>query len=239
MRGDGLIMSSGDPDLNEKIKEILKRMNDISKCVSDDPYSSYQKDKPSNALVTVPGCTPQDNSGFGGDPRNSYRELRRYLLMLGIDTRIFSFGTIPIPVAINESRKALPTLALDLGTLDNCFHFELRKVIEPGARGEKVNSLVLMVRVFFEGGQQNNNFWVQMVLNHHRDAVLELNRVYSKIIPTLTAGSWSQPTAGREGSRVTFFEKRFMDVSDFKHEFSNLYDDFKVDGLTGSYMEHG
>jgi hypothetical protein len=173
---------------------------------------------------------------YGGDPRNSYREMRRYLLTIGIDTRIFTFGTIPLPMAINESCKSLPSITLDLGTLDNCFHFELRKIIEPGVR-EKVNSQVLLVRVFFEGGQQANTFWVQIVLNHHRDSVMELSRIYNKIIPNLTSAGWSQPTVGREGCQVTYFEKRFVDVSDFKHEFTDLYDGFRADGITGSYLE--
>ena len=242
---------SYDKYLNNVVQNIIQKLNQITDAVGNNssgnkdcdhcnPYESYRNDKQSNAVVTVPGSTPQDNSAYGGDPRNSYRELRRHLLMLGIDTRVFSFGSIPVPVAINESRKSMPTNALDLGTLDNSFHFELRKIIEPGARGEKVNSLVILVRVFFEGAQQSNNFWVQFVLNHHRDAVLELNRIYSKIIPTLTSGFWAQPSLGKEHSRVTYFEKRFTDVSDFKHEFTNLYDTFKRDGLSGSFLEpHG
>ena len=224
---------SDDKNLSDRIQDILKRLNEIEKC--PDSSSGDNQYKPSNSSVVTPGSCA-DKSSFGGDPRNSYRELRRYLLTIGIDTRIFSFGTIPIPIAINESRKSLPTIAIDIGSLDNCFYFDMRKIIEPGARGEKVNALALMIRVFFEGGQQSNNFWVQIVLNHHRDAVLELNQLYSRIIPTLTDGCWSQPTVGREGCRVTYFEKRFSSVSDFKHEFTDMYDGFRIDGLTGSYI---
>jgi hypothetical protein len=224
----------GNKDLNELIIDIMKRMDKINRCNGGGNNSS------STALVPVPngGSACGDNTSYGGDPRNSYREMRRYLLTIGIDTRIFTFSTIPLPVAINESRKSLPSITLDLGTLDNCFHFELRKIIEPGVRGEKVNSQVLLVRVFFEGVQQANTvtFWVQIVLNHHREAVMELNRIYNKIIPTLTSAGWSQPTVGREGCRVTYFEKRFVDVSDFKHEFTDLYDGFRADGITGSYL---
>ena len=225
-----------DKDLSDAIQNILKRLNKIDKCPEDYPSDTYSKvQKTSNSLVVTPACT--DNTSYGGDPRNSYRELRRYLPTIGIDTRIFSFGTIPIPIAINESRKSLPTVAVDIGSLDNCFYFELRKIIEPGARGEKVNAMVLMFRIFYEGGQQSNNFWVQIVLNHHRDAVLELNQIYNDIIPVLTGGFWSQPTVGREGCRVTYFEKRYSEVSDFKHEFTELYDGFKRNGLNGSYIQ--
>ncbi len=223
-------MSGSNKDLQKIIQEILEKTARLEK-----------GGQPSTALVTtVPGGTDPCDTSYGGDPRNSYRELRRYLLTIGIDTRVFSFASIPLPLSISESRKALPTMATDIGSLDNSFHFELRKLIEPGVRGEKVNALVLLFRVFFEGGQQSNNFYVQAVLNHHRDAVLELNRIYNRIIPLLTSGCWTQPTAGREGCRVTFFEKRFTDVSCFKHEFTCLYDGLKADGLSGSFLEpHG
>jgi len=226
-------------DINDMIKQIEEKIAELERQKGSDSNDrgGCPTDPPSNAMVVAPGYNNQDQSGYGGDPRNSYREIRRYLLSKGIDTRIFSFGTIPIPMAVNESRKSLPTLAVDIGTLDNCFFFELRKVIEVGDEGERVNVMVLMTRLFFEGGQASSNFWVQIVLNHHRDAVLELNQIYSKLIPTLTSAYWTQPTVGREGCRVTYFEKRFTDVLSFKHEYNKLHSSFRSDGLTGSYLE--
>jgi len=80
--------------IEEKIAELERQKgsdsNDRGGCPTDPP---------SNAMVVAPGYNNQDQSGYGGDPRNSYREIRRYLLSKGIDTRIFSFGTIPIPMA--------------------------------------------------------------------------------------------------------------------------------------------
>jgi hypothetical protein len=230
-------MPSDGRDLNDIIKEIEDKLADLQRQKDRDSKGGCLTDPPSNALVVVPGYSSQDPSGYGGDPRNTYREIRRYLLSKGVDTRIFSFGTIPIPLAVTESRKSLPTIAVDIGTLDNCFFFELRKVIEVGDDGERVNVMVLMVRLFFEGGQAGSNFWVQIVLNHHRDAVLELNQIYSRLIPTLNSAYWVQPTVGRECCRVTYFEKRFTDVLSFKHEYNKLHSSFRSDGLTGSYLE--
>ena len=234
-------MSRDACSMEDEINGILRRLEKIGKCdtgkgSSYDETSKGSCSNPSNALVVVPGYGGNDTSGYGGDPRNSYREVRRYLLGKGIDTRMFSFGQIPIPIAISESRKSLPTVATDLGTLDNCFFFDLRKVIEVGDNGEKVNAMVFMVRFFFEGGQASSNFWVQIVLNHHRDAVLELNQIYSRAIPALNSSYWTQPTVGREGSRVTYFEKRYTDVLDFKHEFGKLLVAFKEEGLTGDNL---
>lgn len=229
-------MSRNTDDINEMMKHIEDKIAELER-QNHPGKGGCPIDPPSNALVVVPGYSNQDPSAYGGDPRNTYREIRRYLLSKGIDSRIFSFGTIPIPMAVNESRKSLPTIAVDIGTLDNCFYFELRKMIEVGDEGENVNALVLMVRLFFEGGQASSNFWVQIVLNHHRDAVLELNQLYSKLIPTLTSTYWAQPTVGREGCRVTYFEKRFTDVLSFKHEYNKLHSSFQSDGLTGSCLQ--
>lgn len=226
-------------DLSKLIKDLIARTEVLNQNRDAGQPPPFRYDNRGNAQSNsrVVPASPVDDSSFGGDPRNSYRELRRYLLDIGIDSRIFSFGTIPIPIALTESRKSMPTIAVDIGSLDNCFFFEMRKLIESGSYGEKVNSLVIMFRVFFEGSQDSSNFWVQAVMNHHRDAVLELNKVYRKIIPTLIASSWSQPTAGKEGSRVTYFEKRFVDVTAFKHEFNSMHSAFKTDGLRGNNIE--
>ena len=223
----------------QTLEEIIRRLSQIEKydkCEVQKGGEYDETSKASDALVVIPGKVGNDISEYGGDPRNTYREVRRYLLGKGIDTRMFSFGQIPIPIAITESRKSLPTIATDLGTLDNCFFFDLRKVIEVGDNSEKVNAMVYMVRFFFEGGQASNNFWVQIVLNHHRDAVLELNQLYSKAITVLNSSYWNQPTVGREGSRVTYYEKRYTNLSAFKHEFSSLLVSFKSDGLTGDNL---
>jgi len=236
-------VSMGDVDLKKLVEEISKKIQGITpreKCrIDQEDTFKYDNrdDKRSNATVVAPAGKTSDISAFGGDPRNSYRELRRYLLDIGIDSRIFSFGTIPIPIAVTESRKSMPTLAVDIGSLDNCFFFEMRKLIESGSYGEKVNALVIMFRVFFEGSQDSSNFWVQAVMNHHHDAILELNRLYGKVIPPLISSGWSQPTVGREGTRVTYFEKRFSDVTEFKHEFNTMNRMYRSDGMRGNNIE--
>lgn len=226
-------------DIKRILDEILRKTANLVPSTPSENKSMNDSrvSKPSNSIVVAPPGKILDDSAFGGDPRNSYRELRRYLLDIGIDSRIFSFGSIPIPLAITESRKSMPTIAVDIGSFDNCFFFEMRKVIESGSFGEKVNTLVIMFRVFFEGSQDSSNFWVQAVMNHHRDAILELNRIYRKVIPSLISNAWTQPTAGRESTRVTYLEKRFTDVTEFKHEFNTMHRMYREHGMRGNNIE--
>lgn len=250
-------MNSNSNDMSSivnRINELIKRTDQITggqKCAVDvqpGKYNMYPCDKTvattSNTVGGETGSVRGGDAGiFGGDPRNSYRELRRYLMEIGIDTRIFSFGTIPIPDMIVANRKNFPTLANDIGSLDNCFFFEMRKSIQIRSysvelEDECVNAMVIMFRVFFENSQDSPNFCVQAVLNHHHDAILSLNNLYGKvIIPGLKAAGWSQPTAGREGTRVTYFEKRFTEVNDFKRDFNGFYHTYRPQGLRGNNIQ--
>ena len=242
-------MSSSEiADIRKLIDNLIQRTKTDSQPVTTPDSSRIyrtdaQNSKRADTVVVQP--SRGDVSVFGGDPRNSYRELRRYLMEIGIDTRIFSFGTIPLPVSLTESKKSLPILATDIGSLDNCFHFELRKQLptvacwmDPDAKQDKVNALVILFRVFFEGCQDSPNFWIQAVLNHHHDPILSLNELYGHvIIPELRGRNWSQPTLGKEGTRVTYFEKRFSDVMDFKREFNSLYRSYRAHGMKGNVLE--
>jgi hypothetical protein len=223
-------------DLAKLLNDLIQKAEGMGdkKCSMAQELLRYDNKNP-NAVA--PPRSAASDCGFGCDPRNSYRELRRYLLDIGIDSRIFSFGTIPIPIAVTESRKSMPTVAVDIGSLDNCFFFEMRKVVESGSYGDKVNTLVIMFRVFFEGSQDSPTFWVQSVLNHYHDATYELEELYKKIIPSLKVAGWSQPTAGKEGARVTYFEKRFVNITDFKHEFNALNRQFRANGMRGNNLE--
>jgi hypothetical protein len=218
---------------NEDLSKLIRQLIDRQKSRADREKAQEQ----STALVVVPKSRPTDDRALGGDPRNAYRELRRYLLEMGIDSRVFSFGTIPVPAAVCK-RKGVPAVAVDVGSIDNCFFFEMRKVVEANRYGDTVNALIIMFRVFFEGGQDSTNFWVQAVLNHHHDAIFETNELYGKtIIPALKAGCWSHPTAGSENTRISYLEKRYTSVTAFKREFNDMYSTFRAKGMRGNHIE--
>ena len=155
---------------------------------------------------------PTCNEYYGGDPRNAFHALRQFLLLQGIDTRVFTFGSVALPEAMGASNTEF------VGTIDNSFYFEFHKLLTPDNENcPKVNVLVLLVRCFFEGTQDSTTLHVQLVLNHHRDAVYELNEVYDYLIQTAVADNWEQPTSESTCGRITFFEKTYNDFRDFKH----------------------
>jgi len=167
----------------------------------------------------------------GGDPSNGFHAIRQFLLNNGIDTRVFSFGTIPLPEAMTGN-----SYAESLASVDNSFFFEFHKLLAPDASDmPKVNTLVLLVRCFFEGSQNGTVLHVQLVLNHHGDAIYDLNRVYDSIIDIATADSWAQPSSRDANSRITFFEKKYADL----HEFKKFVIQLKKELETHDTVSHG
>jgi hypothetical protein len=149
---------------------------------------------------------------LGGDPNNGYHAIRQFLLNNGIDTRVFSFGTIALPEAMSEGATAKM-----LASVDNSFFFEFHKLITPDASDmPKVNTLVLLVRCFFQDSQNSNRLHIQLVLNHHGDAIYDLNTVYDAIIDMASKDGWTQPLSRDASSRITFYEKSYTGLHQFK-----------------------
>jgi len=219
--------------------------DDNKRCVPIDDMSQGCDDsllqKLANELVgKADNITQQRRSGayLGGDPSNMYHEVRRFLLQKGIDTRVFTFGSIPLPTSIANG----PVISENLGTIDNSFFFEFRKIIQTdeivsAKEFGKINTLVVLSRIFFEQTQDNQKFHVQMVLNHFGDCVLELNEVYDDIIFMLKSdATWLQPTASSKSSRIPFFEKTFTDDKSFKAFINNFLSTLKQHRMFGNNL---
>ena len=161
--------------------------------------------------------TAAANKFVGGDPCNAFHELRRYLLQRGVDTRIYTFGMIPLPLDL----KTQPAIDEFMGSVDNSFFFDFRKAVSSNDFQIKTNVMVLLCRVFFENSQNSSTFHVQLVLNHDGDAQMDLNQFYSSLIPPLQEGGWVNPAATKEG-RITFYEKSFTNYLAFEREFDQL-----------------
>jgi hypothetical protein len=156
--------------------------------------------------------TVKRNEYYGGDPCNGFHALRQFLLNQGIETRVFSFGSIALPKSMAD-----PAITNDHGSVDNSFYFEFHKVVSPEFDGDvKVNALVLLVRCFFVEDQDSTVFHIQLVLNHHRDAIFELNRAYDEIISMAEKDGWNEPSRNSPTGRVTFFEKKYTSLNEFK-----------------------
>ena len=203
---------------------------------TDDSPSLLQR-LADNVVGKADTITRRSGAYLGGDPSNMYHEVRRFLLQKGIDTRVFTFGSIPLPASL-----AAPVITENVGTIDNSFFFEFRKIIQTdeiiSAKDfGKINTLVVLARIFFEQSQDNPKFHVQLVLNHFGDGVLELNDVYDDIIFTIRSDpSWSEPSANSKSSRITFFEKTYSDDKSFKSFMTSFLATLKQHKIFGNNL---
>jgi len=158
------------------------------------------------------------NSERRSDPYNAFHEMRRYLMSFGIETRIGTFASIPLPKEIlNDSDNSVN--ADNLLSMDNAFVFELRRILETDAG--PLNATILMCRVFFEKTQDAQAFHVQIIANHKGGGTFEINQTYHDVIQYLqTIGGWSTVTGN---SHVFTMEKAFDSLQRFKTEFTPLH----------------
>jgi hypothetical protein len=99
----------------------------------------------------------------------------------------------------------------------------MRKLVDTDSTLFKVNSVVLLIRVFFEKHQNSKTFHVQIVLNHHRDSIFALIPAYDAIINQLeNTVDWSHPQEETSNTKITFFEKKFDDICLFLAEFDKM-----------------
>jgi hypothetical protein len=155
------------------------------------------------------------------DPSNGYHELRRFLLSLGIGTRVATFHACPLPDDVCSSLSH-GFNATETRTVDNYFLFELRRVYQTDTI--VVNAVAFLCRVFFDDTQDSNSLQVQLVCNHRGHGTLELSNAYNDVIEKLLEQDWGlMPWS----SNVLGFEKRFASIHAFKQSFLPLYSLFK------------
>ena len=154
------------------------------------------------------------------DPSNAFHELRRYLLSMGIATRVNNFVGIPLPVGLNQTRdKSKRVVAGEIGTVDNSFIFELRRIFDVDST--RMNAVVFLVRVFFDKDQGSKSFHMQMVANHKGHGILEMNRAYHDILCHLDEQGWTQVPHSDD---IYALEKRFESIQEFKAQFDPIYE---------------
>ena len=148
-------------------------------------------------------------------PSNAFHAVRQYLLNKGIDTRIFSFTSIPLPMALTSQTSAN---ADALVSVDNDFCFQLRRVYETDML--PVLADVILFRFVFEAKQDSNVFRVQATLHHVGHALYEMNLAQDEVIRFLTASGWE---CVKDANRILCYEKRFTGRQPFCAEFEQLY----------------
>jgi hypothetical protein len=152
------------------------------------------------------------------DPSNAFHEMRRFLLSLGIGTRIGTFHCCPLPANL----EAEGYNASESHTVDNYFLFELRRVYQ--ADVDVVNAVAFMCRVFFEDSQDGDALFVQLVCNHRGHGTLDMSQAYDCVIEKLLEQDWGLMP---HSVNVLGFEKRFTTLQQFKQHFLPLYGLFK------------
>jgi hypothetical protein len=164
---------------------------------------------------------PHKHHRHRADPSNAYHELRRYLLSMGLETRIGTFACIPIPAKMQNNSK-VSTNAENWKTIDNFFLFELRRIYRTDAR--YVNSVAFLFRVFFDNNQDGSSFHVQVVCNHLGHGTLDMNMAYNDVIENLLQADW---TKSPHSCDVYSLDKGFKSIKDFKAEFTSLHNILK------------
>ena len=150
------------------------------------------------------------------DPSNAYHEMRRFLLALGIGTRVGTFHCCPLPADHGGYN------ATSSHTVDNYFLFELRRVYQ--ADVGVVNAVAFMCRVLFEKSQDGDAMYVQLVCNHRGHGTLDMSQAYNDVVAKLLEQDWSLMS---HSVNVLGFEKRFDTLQHFKQHFLPLYSLFK------------
>ena len=161
---------------------------------------------------SIPARRPGSSVYKGGDPCDAFHSIRQFLLLQGIDTRVFSFGSIALPAGLNGAN-----ITDDMGTVDNSFYFEFHRMLTSDQEDmPKVNVLVLIVRCFFQDVEGRTLLHTQLVLNHDRDAIFELNEQNDYLIDMAQMDGWVQPYSSTANNRITYFEKTYTEIHEFK-----------------------
>jgi hypothetical protein len=179
-----------------------------------------------SALVLLKKTDKFERRYFAGDPATTFHELRRFLFMQGVDSKLYSACKLP--------SRSYPSPSLELFSIDNAFFSEFRSMVavECAKKRTVLNTLIFVLRVFISSDGDGNSGTMQVLLNHLHDGIYELNQMYSPLCQFLNDNHWEpSPAAGTGLSLVTemVFQYPFSGV----HEFTSMY--FKLQPVLDKY----
>jgi hypothetical protein len=143
------------------------------------------------------------------DPSNTFHEIRRYLLSLGLETRVGSYASVPLPTALALN-------ADQMHSVDNFVFFEFRRIYR--TETSLVNCTTALCRLFVHGGQDGKSIHLQLILPHKGHGLLEMNAAYHDLIQKLN--DW---TPVPRSKNIMGVEKDFESIHDFKAEFAQIH----------------
>lgn len=177
------------------------------------------------ALVVLNKADTFEKRYFAGDPSTTFHELRRFLFMQGVDSKLYSACKLP---------GSYSSPAVELFSIENAFFSEYRSMVavECAEKRLVLNTLIFVLRVFISNGGDGNSGSMQILLNHLHDGIFELNWMYSPLCQFLQDNHWEQsPSSGGGLSLVTemVYQHPFSGV----HEFTSMY--FKLKPVLEKY----
>ena len=151
------------------------------------------------------------------DPSNAFHELRRYLLSLGLETRISSCASTPLPLNLRKDTRNSPN-ANAIECLDNFVFFEFRRIYD--LETSRVNATTALCRLFFYGNQDGKSIHIQLILPHKGHGLLEMNAAHHDLTQHQTLNYW---TPIQMSQNIVGMGKDFQTLHDFKTEFAIIH----------------
>ena len=173
----------------------------------------------STALIVLGQADKLEKVYFAGDPATTFHELRRFLFMHGVDTKLYSASKVPSGFSGRSTN-----ITMEVFSIENAFFSEFRSMVavETAHKRTVLNTLILVLRVFFDSGGDGNSGTVQIMLNHLHDGIHELSDMYSALCGFLVEHKWEQHSQLPSRLSLTsnmVFQRSFNGV----HDFTSMY----------------
>jgi hypothetical protein len=192
----------------------------------------------SMALVVLDKTKKLESKYFAGDPATTFHEMRRFLFMQGVETKLYSAARVP--AAPNGSIASMDGTIL---SVDNAFFSEFRSMVSYASSERRlvINTLIFILRVFIDPRDNGDTGLVQIMLNHLHDGIFELNEIYGTLCRYLDENNWigHKPSADLGNSSLTscmIYQHEFKSIHDFSTLFHKLRAFLVFHNLTGSNL---
>jgi hypothetical protein len=200
------------------------------------PWDHPNNNMKQMAMVVLDKTGKIESKYFAGDPATAFHELRRFLYTQGVDTKLYSTGSLQ-----GNSDEITASEEYSVRSIDNAFFSEFRTIvaIESSEKRIVLNTLILVMRVFFDSS--GNGGTVQLMLNHLHDGIFELNGMYGSLCGFLDKNGWESEKPGAEVSNFSLtanmiFQHPFRSVHDFSSMYHKLKPILESHQLVGSHL---
>jgi hypothetical protein len=171
------------------------------------------------ALTVLNQADKLETTFFSGDPATTFHELRRFLFTHGVDTKLYSASKVPSGFTTQSK-----SMSMGVFSIENAFFSEYRSMVSVETSQKRVvlNTLIFVLRVFFNHEGDGNSGTVQIMLNHLHDGIHELVEMYDALCEFMVENNWvQQSSTGKKLSLTSnmMFQLPFNGV----HEFTSMY----------------